>query len=416
MLADVARAAIERRRRARGPLSKGPPHVLRQVAAVVRFSLMSIPQRLGASIVVVIGLAAVVGVLVSVFTMAGSLTGSLIAVGSSDRAIVLRSGASFEGESMLRLDTAPIVASAAGVARTSEGRGAVTANVVTAVSRPRRSNGTMRSLAVRGVGAENFFVRPEIEIVEGRKFTPGLREAIVGRSAQSEFEGLDVGAQVKLRDGAWTIVGVFATGDATETELITDVDTLASAYGLGYVNSVTVRLETPESFDALKAELDANPTLSVDVYREPDYYVMDAADLDDLFFFVTYVVCTIMAAGALVGALNTMYAAVSSRAVEIATLRALGFRAAGIVVAILVESLTLAALGAVAGSAISWLIFSGDSVSLGGGTGTLITTLTITPATLVTGLLWACSVGFIGALFPAVRAARLPLATALRAS
>jgi putative ABC transport system permease protein len=388
--------------------------VLRQVGTVVRFSLMSIPQRLGASIVVVIGLAAVVGVLVSVFTMAGSLTGSLIAVGSSDRAIVLRSGASFEGESMLRLDTAPIVASAAGVARTSEGRGAVTANVVTAVSRPRRSNGTMRSLAVRGVGAENFVVRPEIEIVEGRKFTPGLREAIVGRSAQSEFEGLSVGAQVKLRDGAWTIVGVFTTGDATETELITDVDTLASAYGLGYVNSVTVRLETPESFDALKAELDANPTLSVDVYREPDYYVMDAADLDDLFFFVTYVVCTIMAAGALVGALNTMYAAVSSRAVEIATLRALGFGAAGIVVAILVESLTLAALGAVAGSAISWLIFSGDSVSLGGGTGTLIATLTITPATLVTGLLWACAVGLVGALFPAVRAARLPVAIALR--
>ena len=390
--------------------------MLRQVAAVVRFSLMSIPQRLGASIVVVIGLAAVVGVLVSVFTMAGSLTGSLIAVGSSDRAIVLRSGASFEGESMLRLDTAPIVASAAGVARTSEGRGAVTANVVTAVSRPRRSNGAMRSLAVRGVGAENFVVRPEIEIVEGRKFTPGLREAIVGRSAQSEFEGLSVGAQVKLRDGAWTIVGVFTTGDATETELITDVDTLASAYGLGYVNSVTVRLETPESFDALKAALDANPMLSVDVYREPDYYVQDAADLDDLFFFVTYVVCSIMAAGALVGALNTMYAAVSSRVIEIATLRALGFGAAGIVVAILVESLTLAALGAVAGSAISWLIFSGDSVSLGGDTGTLIATLTITPATLVTGLLWACGVGLVGALFPAVRAARLPLATALRAT
>jgi len=286
--------------------------------------------------------------------------------------------------------------------------------VVTAVSRPRRSNGTMRSLAVRGVGAENFVVRPEIEIVEGRKFTPGLREAIVGRSAQSEFEGLSVGEQVKLRDGEWTIVGAFTTGDATETELITDVDTLASAYGLSYVNSVTVRLETPESFGALKAALGANPTLSVDVYREPDYYVQDAANLDDLFFFVTYVVCSIMAAGALVGALNTMYAAVSSRAVEIATLRALGFGAAGIVVAILVESLTLAALGAVAGSAISWLIFSGDSVSIGGGTGTLITTLAITPATLVTGLLWACTVGLAGALFPAVRAARLPVAIALR--
>lgn len=390
--------------------------MLRQIAAVTLLSLRSIPQRLGASIVVVIGLAAVVGVLVSVFTMAGSLTTSLISVGSADRAIVLRNGARFEGESALPLDTAAIVANAPGVARTPEGRGAVTRDIVTAVNRPWRSNGALRALAVRGVGTDNFVVRPEIVIVEGRSFTPGLREAIVGRSAQAQFEGLDLGSEVKLRDGVWTIVGVFTTGDATEAGLIMDVDTLASAYGLGHVNSVTARLEAPTAFDTLKAALDAHPTLAADVYREPDYYVMDAADLDDLFFFVTYVICSIMAAGALVGALNTMYAAVSSRAVEIATLRALGFGAAGVVVSVVAESLMLAALGATAGSAIAWLIFSGDSVSLGGQNGTLITTLAITPATLVTGLLWAVGVGFIGALFPAVRAARLPLATALRAT
>lgn len=390
--------------------------MLRQIASVSVLSLKSIPHRLGASVVVVIGIAAVVGVLVSVFTMARSLTSSLIDVGSPDRAIVLRSGANFEGASMLPLDTPAIVASAPGVARTPQGRSAVTADVVTAINRPRRSNGSLRSLTVRGVGAENFVVRPEIAIVEGRQFTPGLREAIVGLSAQTEFEGLGLGAEVKLRDSTWTIVGVFTTGHATEVGLIMDVDTLASAYGLGFVNSVTARLETPAAFDTLKAALDANPTLAVDVFREPDYYVQDAADLDNLFFFVTYVVCSIMAAGALVGALNTMYAAVSSRAVEIATLRALGFGATGIVVSILVESLALAGLGAVAGSAIAWLIFAGDSVSIGGDGGTLITTLAITPATLATGLAWACGVGFVGALFPAVRAARLPLATALRAT
>ena len=391
--------------------------MLRQVVAVSSMSLRSMPQRLGASIVVVVGIAAVVAVLVSVFTMAGSLTSSLIAVGSADRAIVLRSGVNFiEGASMLPLDTAAIVAGAPGVARTPEGRAAVTADVVTTVNKPRRSNGALRALAVRGVGAENFFVRPEMLLVEGRSFTPGLREAIVGRSAQSEFAGLDIGATVKLRDSVWTIVGVFTTGDATEAGLIVDVDTLASAYGLGFVHSVTARLESPDSFDELKAALDANPTLSIDVYREPDYFVQDAADLDDLFFFVTYVICSIMAAGALVGALNTMYAAVSSRAVEIATLRALGFGATGVVVSIVVESLALAALGAVAGSAISWLIFSGDAVSIGGESRTLVTTLEITPSTLLNGLLWACGVGFVGALFPAVRAARLPLATALRAT
>jgi putative ABC transport system permease protein len=391
--------------------------VFREIIAVSSFSLRSVPHRVGPSIVVVVGIMAVVAVLVSVFTMARSLTGSLIAVGSADRAKILRSGANFvEGASMLPLDTAAIVASAPGVARTAEGRGAVTADVVTAVNRPRRSNGALRALAVRGVGAENSFVRPEIVLVEGRPFTRGLREAIVGRSARSEFADLDLGAQVKLRDSVWTIVGVFTTGDATEAGLIVDVDTLASTYGLGFVNSVTARLETPAAFEAFAAALDANPTLLVDVYREPDYYVQDAAELDDLFFFVTYVICSIMAAGALVGALNTMYAAVSSRAVEIATLRALGFGATGIVASIVVESLALAALGAAAGSALSWLIFSGDAVSIGGGSGTLVTTLEITPETLVTGLLWAGGVGFVGALFPAVRAARLPLATALRAT
>ncbi len=390
--------------------------MLRQIAAVSLMSLKSLPQRLGAAIVVVIGIAAVVGVLVSVFTMGGSLTGSLIATGSPDRAIVVRSGANFsEGASMLPLDTLAAVASAPGVARTAEGRAAVTGDVVTAVNRPRRLNGALRALAVRGVSPAAFAVRPEVVLVEGRTFTPGLREAIVGRSAQSEFEGMEIGNEVKLRAGVWTIVGVFATGDATEGGLITDADTLASAYGFSFVNSVTVRLESPAAFDNFKAALDANPTLSVDVYPEPYYTKQDASELDDLFFFVNYVVCSIMAAGALVGALNTMYAAVSSRAVEIATLRALGFGAAGVVVSVVVESLALAALGAVLGSAVAWLIFAGDAISIGGGNGTVITTLTITPATLVTGLLWAGTVGLAGALLPALRAARLPLATALRA-
>jgi putative ABC transport system permease protein len=391
--------------------------VLRQIAAVSLMSLRGIPERLGASVVVVVGIAAVVGVLVSVFTMAGSLTGAFLSAGSPDRAIVVRSGANIgEGASMLPLDTAAAVASAPGIARTAEGRSAVTADVVTAVNRPRRSNGKLRALGVRGVGAENFSVRPEIMLVEGRLFTPGLREAIVGRSAQSEFEGLELGADVKLRDGVWTIVGVFTTGDATESGLITDTDTLASAFGFGFVNSVTVRLESEAAFDTFKAALAANPTLSVDVYREPDYFAQDAEDLADLFFFITYVVCSIMAAGALVGALNTMYAAVSSRTVEIATLRALGFGSAGIVVSILIEALALAVLGAVAGSVIAWLLFAGDSISLGGDQATIVTTLEVTTTTLATGFAWACAVGFLGALFPAVRAARLPINTALRAT
>jgi putative ABC transport system permease protein len=165
----------------------------------------------------------------------------------------------------------------------------------------------------------------------------------------------------------------------------------------------------------LKAELTANPTLAVDVFREPDYFAREAENLADLFFFITYVVCSIMAAGALVGALNTTYSAVSSRAREIATLRALGFGSVSVVASVCIEALALAALGAVAGSTIAWLIFSGDSISLGGDVATFVTKLEITPATLTTGFTWACTVGLLGALLPAVRAARLPVAAALRA-
>jgi putative ABC transport system permease protein len=390
--------------------------MLKQIAAVSWMSLKGIPSRLGASIVVVIGIAAVVGVLVSVFTMARSLTTALVSVGQPDRAIVLRSGTNAaEGASMLPLDSAVAIASAPGIARTAEGRSAVTADIVTSVNRPRRFNGKLRSLSVRGVSTDNFAVRREIVLVEGRQFTPGLREAIVGRSAQTEFEDLELGSEVKLRDGVWTIVGVFTTGTATESGLITDVDTLASALGVGFVNSVTVRLESEATFDAFKAALAADPTLSVEVYREPEYFEEDAKDLAQLFFFITYVVCSIMAAGALVGALNTMYAAVSSRAVEIATLRALGFGSTGVVISIVLESLALAALGAAAGSTVAWLLFSGDSISLGGPVSTIVATLDVTASTLATGFAWACVVGLLGALLPAIRAARLPVATALRA-
>jgi putative ABC transport system permease protein len=389
--------------------------MLRQIAAVTAMSLRSIPQRLGASVVVIIGITAVVGVLVSVFTMANSLTGSLLAMGRADRAVILRAGSNADGASMLPLDTAAKVAGAPGIVRTPQGRSAVTADVVTSVNLPSRSNGALRALAVRGVGAENLAVRPEIALVEGRLFEPGLREVIVGRSAQREFAGLELGETVELRDSVWTIVGAFTTGDALDAGLITNADTLASAYGVGFVNSVTVRLQSADAFDGFKAAVEADPTLTVDVFREPDYFAQEAEDLNDLFFFVTYVVCSIMAAGALVGALNTMYAAVSSRAVEIATLRALGFGSFGIVISVVAEALALALIGAAAGSAIAWLLFSGDSISIGGGSNTLITTLAITPATLLTGLAWAGGVGLLGALFPAVRAARMPLATALRA-
>jgi putative ABC transport system permease protein len=389
--------------------------MLKQIVAVTALNVRGIKQRLVASSVIVVGIMSVVGVLVSVLTMAGSLSGTLLAAGHAERAIVLRAGANAEGASTLSVDAAATIAGAPGVARAANGDPAATADILVPANFTRRSDGSIAALSVRGV-SDLHGVRPEIELVEGRLFSAGLRELIVGRNAQRAFGGIEIGDRVALRDSEWTIVGVYRSGDVAESGMLTDAATLQSAYQRAVFNSVTVRLESADSFDAFKTALTTNPSLSVDVFREPDYFAQQTEDLSGLFFFVTYIVTGIMAAGALVGAINTMYSAVSTRRLEIATLRAIGFGASGVIVSVLAEAVLLALLGACAGATISWLLFSGDTISLGGGQGSLVTELTITPATLVTGVVWAVTAGFLGGLFPALRAARLPVATALRAT
>jgi putative ABC transport system permease protein len=389
--------------------------MLKQIVAVTALNVRGIKQRLVGSSVIVVGIMSVVGVLVSVLTMAGSLSGTLLAAGHAERAIVLRAGANAEGASTLSVDAAATIAGAPGVARAANGDPAATADILVPANFTRRSDGSIAALSVRGV-SDLHGVRPEIELVEGRLFSAGLRELIVGRNAQRAFGGIEIGDRVALRDSEWTIVGVYRSGDVAESGMLTDAATLQSAYQRAVFNSVTVRLESADSFDAFKTALTTNPSLSVDVFREPDYFAQQTEDLSGLFFFVTYIVTGIMAAGALVGAINTMYSAVSTRRLEIATLRAIGFGASGVIVSVLAEAVLLALLGACAGATISWLLFSGDTISLGGGQGSLVTELTITPATLVTGVVWAVTAGFLGGLFPALRAARLPVATALRAT
>lgn len=264
--------------------------------------------------------------------------------------------------------------------------------------------------------AEMMAVRPELQIVEGRGFTPGLRELIVGRSALAEFQGVAIGDEISLREGRWTVVGVFESGgDAHESSLMTDTPTLLSAYQRTAVNSVTVRLESAAAFDEFKAALTTNPTLSVSVERETDFYRRESAEAQQVFRLVGIAVGVFMGLGAIFAALNTMYSAVSARTREIATLRAIGFGAGGVVVSVLVEALILALLGALVGAAIAWLGFNGNTVALGGSVSSIVFKMQVTPVLLGTGIALACAVGFVGGLFPALRAARIPVATALRA-
>jgi putative ABC transport system permease protein len=378
-------------------------------------NLRSLPQRIGSSSVIVVGIAGVVAVLLSVFALTRSLSGAVLATGSPDRAIVLRAGATGELSSTLLVDAVATIKDAPGIART-DGKPAATADFVSAVNLLRKEDGARAGLAVRGVDPSIMSVRPEIKLVSGRSFTPGLRELIVGRSALSEFQNVAIGDEVVLRDGPWTVVGVFESGaDANESGLLTDSATLLSAYQRTAVNSVTVRLTSAEAFDDFKTALTTNPTLSVSVERETDFYRRQSQEANQIFGLVSIFVGGFMGLGAIFAALNTMYSAVSVRTREIATLRAIGFGASGMVASVLVEALVLALLGAVVGVAISWLLFNGNTVNLGDSTGSIVFKMRMPPALMMLGVLVACGLGFIGGLLPAMRAARLPVATALRA-
>jgi putative ABC transport system permease protein len=379
-------------------------------------NLRSVPQRIGSSSVIVVGIAGVVGVILSVFGVTRGLSDAVLATGSPDRAIVLRAGATGEFSSTLLLDAVATIKDAPGIARGEDGKPAATADFVAAVNLLRREDGSRAGLAVRGVDAAVMAVRPEIKIVEGRLFQPGLRELIVGRSALEGFQSVGIGDEVALRDGRWMVVGVFESGrDANESSLMTDAATLLSAYQRTAVNSVTVRLTSESAFEEFKTALTTNPTLSVSVERETDFYRRASQEANQIFGLVGIAVGVFMGLGAVFAALNTMYSAVSVRAREIATLRAIGFGAGGVVVSVLAEALALSLIGAAIGASISWLMYNGNTVTLGDSTGSMVFDMQITPALLLLGVLLPCAVGFIGGLLPAVRAARLPVATALRA-
>ena len=390
-------------------------HSLKQIAAVTRLNLRCLPMRLGASSVIVVGIAGVVGVLVSILAMVAGLSQMMSSNGRSDRAIVISTGSSFEVLSNLSREATWTIKSAPGIRRGADGKALASAETV-AVVRGVLQDGSPANLSLRGTGPEFLQVRPEIRIVEGRAFVPAVRELIVGRSAQRQFRDLELGSRIALRGTDWNVVGVFESGgDRFETELITGAETLQSAFRRSTFQSVSVQLDTADSFDALSASLRQNPALSVDVLRETDYAEQQSRSFTRVLTIVAYLVGGIMALGAVFGALNSMHTAVSSRTVEIATLRVLGFGSTSVVVSVFAEALLLAALGGALGACLAWLIFDGHVMSTSGAGATqLAVPLVVGPRIIVLGVLWACVIGMIGACLPAAHAARTPLVAALR--
>ena len=390
-------------------------NTLLQTLVVTGINLRSIPRRIGSSLVVCIGVGGVVAVLVTVLAMATGLEGVISQAARADRAMVLRGGALAEVLSTMSRDELAVVESAPGVRRGADGAPLVSAEVLLSVNLPRRKDGEPAALSIRGLTERAAAVRPEIVLLEGRMFRSGMNEIVVGRSARDEFRSLGVGDTASFHSADWRVVGIFATdGDVHESEALTDASTLMSAAQRTVFTAATVVLESPDAFAAFEAALERDPRLKVDVRREVDYYTERSKEVGGLLEIVATSVGAIMAIGALLGALNTMYSAVSARTVEIATLRAIGFGATPVVVSVLVEAQILALVGALAGSAIAWTLFNGNSFATGGTFGQIALRLEVGLPLVATGILWAFAIALVGGLLPAIRAARLPVATALR--
>jgi putative ABC transport system permease protein len=384
---------------------------MRQTLAITLQNLRSIPGRIGTSMVAVVGVAGVVAVLVAVLSMARGFESALETGTDPENVVVLRSGSSSELDSGFDGASARLIGQAPQLAFASP-------ELYVIVDLDKRATGTQANVPFRGVSEDGTAVRGDFEVVEGRMFERGRKELIAGIAAAGEFAGLEVGNTLEFGQEQWDVVGIFsAGGGATESELWTDVNVLQGAYRRGNSYSIVYgRLEDPGDFQAFKDELTTDPRLSVQVERETEYRAEQSEALSGFISIIGYGIAILMALGALFGALNTMYTAVSDRAREIATLRALGFAAGPIVVSVMVEAMLLALAGGVIGAAIAYALFNGFAVStLNFSSFTqVVFAFAVTPGLLVQGVVLALAIGLIGGLAPAVRAARMPIVSALR--
>ena len=388
-----------------------------QVLTMIALTLRTVPQRAGSSLVAVIGVAGVVVVFVAVLSIAEGFRAALAGAGSPDTAIVMRGGSDTELSSVLPLDSTRVIKDAPGVRRATGGVVA-SAELFVVVDVPKRSTGSPANVPLRGVEPAAFGVRDEVRIVEGRAFRPGTNEIIVGRSAAAQFAGIDLGTTQRWGESAWEVVGIFeAGGTIAESEIWCDARILQPAYRRGdSFQSVYARLESPDAFDAFRDALAADPRLDVMVEREEDYYLGQTQAVTAIITGIGAVIAFLMGIGAVFGAINTMYTAVAARTREIATLRALGFSGGPVVVSVMAESMALAVAGGLLGGLLAYAGFNGyQTATLNWQTFSQVAfAFRVTPALLVQGIVWAVVMGFFGGLFPAVRAARLPVATALR--
>ena len=388
-----------------------------QVFVITAMNLRNIPQRWGTSLVAVFGVTCVVAVFIGVLSMAAGFQKTMLNSGAKDRVIIMRAGATSEMSSGLSYEQSQLISHLPGVLKSGD-TPLSSAELFVVVDIPKKATNSSANVSLRGVMPAAFLVRDKFKIVSGRNFEMGKNEIIVGRAAQKQFQNLQVGSSVKVGQAQWQIVGVFEEGGGlAESELWCDAKLLQAAYRRGNsYQTIRVKLTSAGALNDLRAAIASDPKLNVEIKTESEFMSEQSAPLITFIKAVGYPVAIIMALGAIFGAINTMYTSVASRTREIATLRALGFGSLPVAISTLIESLALAFLGGALGSVCVYLLFNGYTVSTlnFASFSQVVFDFAVTPELLQQGVKFATVIGLIGGVFPAVRAARLPVATALR--
>jgi len=387
-----------------------------QIGTVIAMNILSLPRRLWMSLAAIFAVSVVVAVLLAFLAMAKGFEKTVAGTGSDAIAIITRVGSQSELNSVLSREAVNSIINAPGIARDADGDPLYSAELFVIVDGIKRSSQTEANIPMRGISLDGIALRDQVEIVEGRAFESGRNEIVVGQGVQREFDGFELGREIRFGKTTWEVVGVFsAGGSAFESELWADAPTVQTQFQRGSsFQTIRVRLQTPGDIEPIQAFIDNDPQLTLDVSTESDYFANQGQALNSIAVF-GWALSVVMGLGALAGALNTMYTSVAARAREIATLRAIGFSNFSAFAGTLAESILLSLIGGVIGALAAWMLFDGfRATTLGGSFTQVVFTFDLTPELFRNGVVLALAIGLIGGLFPAWRAARVPVVIAFQ--
>ncbi len=391
-------------------------NIFSQIGTVIAMNIRSLPQRFWMAFAATLAISVVVAVLLSFLSMSNGFKKTLEGAGSTETAIITRSGSRSELNSVLSNDVVKIVTSSPGIAKNENGQPIYSAELYVVVDGIKRTTLTEANLPMRGVSQAGIDLRGNVEIIDGRMFEAGRNEIIVGEAVLREFSGFELGQSVRFGKTEWTVVGVFSTGgSAFESELWAEARTVQTQFRRGSsYQTVRILLEEPGDVSGILKTIEDDPRLILDAETEADYFKEQGEALNGM-VYLGWILSILMSVGALAGALNTMYTSVSEREQEIATLRAIGFSNVSAFFGTLTESLLLSIIGGVIGAIASYMFMDGLTTSTIGGNFTQVAfTFSMSPELFTNGIILALVIGLVGGFFPAWRAARLPVVLAFR--